>query len=84
MMAPARVNVPVQQYKNTLTVTIRDRSAHGADVFQASAVNVSETDDLTAVLPYLARAIFEDFPGNNGQVREVKYDIDSEERARVD
>jgi len=76
IMAPPSVTVPVQVYNNTLQVTIRDNTAHRADVFQATAVQVSESKQIDEVIPYLARAIFEDFPGSNGQVREVTYDLE--------
>lgn len=76
-MAPAYQNVPVEVYKNTLAVIIKDRRNNGAEVYRSSAVNVSSTDNLQQVMPYLAQAVFDGFPGNNGQVREVEY-----ERAR--
>jgi hypothetical protein len=37
-------------------------------------VNVSNGSNLLQVMPYLAQAVFDQFPGNNGTVREVKYD----------
>lgn len=73
-MMPSTVTVPVEVYKNTLTIIIKDNRHSGAEVYRASAVNVSDTDNLTGVMPYLAQAIFDGFPGNNGQVREVRYD----------
>ncbi|HUH60764.1 MAG TPA: DUF4136 domain-containing protein [Candidimonas sp.] len=76
-MAPVYQNVPVDVYKNTLTVIIKDRRNNGAEVYRSSAVNVSSSDNLQQVMPYLAQAVFDGFPGNNGQVREVEY-----ERAR--
>lgn len=71
---PSTVTVPVEVYKNTLTITIKDNHNSGMEVYRSSAVNISEEDNLTIVMPYLAQAIFDDFPGNNGQVREVRYD----------
>jgi len=73
-MAPSTVTVPVEVYKNTLTIIIKDNSRSGAEVYRASAVNVSDVDNLTGMMPYLAQAIFDGFPGNNGQVREVHFD----------
>lgn len=73
-MSPSVSNVPVQVYKNTLTVTIKDNRNNGAEVYRSSAVNVSSGENLLQVMPYLAQAVFDNFPGNNGQVREVKYD----------
>lgn len=70
---PSYQNVPIQVYKNTLTVIITDNQNHGAEVYRSSAVNISSSDNLAQVMPYLAQAVFDGFPGNNGQVREVTY-----------
>jgi len=72
---PPMVNVPVSVYKNTLTVRIKDNHQHGAEVYRSSAVSVTSGDSLVKVMPYLARAVFDHFPGNNGQVRTVNYEI---------
>lgn len=72
-MGPSSVTVPVEVYKNTLTVTIKDNHDSGMEVYRSTAVNVSDGNDLAAVMPYLAQAVFDGFPGNNGQVREVRY-----------
>lgn len=73
-MGPSTVTVPVEIYKNTLMITIKDNHNNGMEVYRSSAVNISDGDNLAAVMPYLAQAVFDDFPGNNGQVREVRYD----------
>jgi len=73
-MSPSVSNIPVEVYKNTLTITIRDNQNKGTEVYRSSAVNVSSTDNLLQVMPYLAQAVFDSFPGNNGQVREVTYE----------
>lgn len=73
--APRVVNVPVEVYRNTLTVIISDRSANGQEVYRATAVHNSQSDSLAAVMPYLMQAIFDGFPGNNGQVKEVRYEL---------
>src|SRR5690606_15925583 len=70
---PSVVNVPVEVYRNTLTVSIVDRAAQGKEVYRSTAVHTSQDDNLNAVMPYLMQAIFDDFPGNNGQTRVVKY-----------
>lgn len=72
--SPPVVNVPVQIYKNTLTVIIKDNARNGVEVYRSSAVSASSHDNLLNVMPYLARAVFEGFPGNNGQQREVQYE----------
>jgi len=71
--SPPYQNVPVEVYKNTLTVIINDTQNNGAEVYRSSAVNVSTSDNLAQAMPYLAQAVFDGFPGNNGQVREVNY-----------
>ncbi len=73
-MSPPAYTVPVDVYKNTLTVIIKDNQNSGAEVYRSSAVNVSTTDNLAQAMPYLAQAVFDGFPGNNGQVREVNYE----------
>jgi len=72
---PSVINVPVNVYQNTLTVTLSDQEDGGREVYRATAVHTSETDNLDSVMPYLMQAIFDDFPGNNGQVREVRYEL---------
>ncbi|HUG60141.1 MAG TPA: DUF4136 domain-containing protein [Candidimonas sp.] len=72
-ITPAYQNVPVEVYKNTLTVIIKDSQNHGAEVYRSTAVNVSSSDNMAQAVPYLAQAVFDGFPGNNGQVREVNY-----------
>lgn len=46
-------------------------------VFEARAMSQGTRDDLPAVVPYLVRAVFDQFPGHNGQVRTVKFDRES-------
>ena len=72
---PPVVSVPVSVYKNELTVWITDNRQDGAEVYRSSAVCATSGDDLPQVMPYLARAVFDHFPGNNGQVRVVRYDV---------
>lgn len=75
MVAPQVEDVPVDLYKNTLTVMIRDRNDHDREVYRATAVSLSQSDNLAGIMPYLARAVFDQFPGRNGQVIEVRYDL---------
>ena len=72
---PSVVNVPVEVYRNTLTVTLADQMNAGKEVYRATAVHASEANNIDAVMPYLMQAIFDGFPGNNGQVKEVKYQL---------
>ena len=45
-------------------------------VFESRAIYEGEgnNDNLPQIVPYLVRAVFEDFPGQNGRVRVVKFD----------
>ncbi len=72
-MTPPVQNVPVEIYKNTLTVIIKDNQNNGAEVYRSSAVNMSSSENLAQAMPYLTQSVFDGFPGNNGQVREVNY-----------
>jgi hypothetical protein len=74
--SPPVVNVPVQVNKNTLSITINDKQNANKEVYRSSAVNISQSDTLVRALPYLARAVFDGFPGNNGQVKTVNYERD--------
>ena len=70
---PSVVNVPVRVESNSLTVTIKDNQRQGAQVYKSTAVSTSGS--LVEVMPYLAQAVFDGFPGNNGQVRNITYDL---------
>lgn len=70
---PTVVNVPVRVNNNSLTVTIKDNQKQGAQVYKSTAV--SSSGSLAEVMPYLAQAVFDGFPGNNGQVRNITYDL---------
>lgn len=74
-VSPPVENIPVAVYKNTLTVIINDNYNKKLEVYRSTAVQHSRQDNLLAVMPYLARAVFDGFPGNNGQVREVEYPL---------
>ncbi len=73
-MTPRYQTVPVPYHRYTLTVHIRDRQQNGNEVFRASAVADSRERSLPEVMPYLAAAVFDQFPGNNGQVRTVEFE----------
>lgn len=74
-VAPSTVNVPIEVYKNTLTVRINDNQRGGAEVYRSTAISISDGDNLAMIMPYLAQAVFDGFPGNNGQIREVRYGV---------
>lgn len=46
-------------------------------VFEATAVHEGSEDDLVEVVPYLVSGVFQDFPGANGQVRRLSFDLPS-------
>jgi len=66
------VVMPVQAHENILTVSIQDLS-NDTQVFRTTARTTTLQPQLHRVMPYLVRAVFEEFPGNNGQDREIKY-----------
>lgn len=43
-------------------------------VFESTAVYEGLNDNLVNLVPYLVRAVFDEFPGQNGRVRLVKFD----------
>lgn len=43
-------------------------------VFESRAVYEGDNEDLPDLVPYLVRAVFDGFPGQNGRVRLVKFD----------
>src|SRR5690606_19487643 len=73
-MAPTVINVPVQVVEYTLSVVIKDRQKQGAQVYKSTAISHDAASGLAQVMPYLARAVFDGFPGNNGQIRQVDYE----------
>jgi len=72
---PNWVDVPTVAYRNRLTVEIYDNSRQGAQVYRSTAYIVTERENLVRTMPYLTRAIFDNFPGNNGSEREVEYPV---------
>ena len=75
---------PVQNYR--LRVQIADRGqmsraqTAAPTVFDATAEYVGPPVALPTVMPYLIRAVFDDFPGQNGQIRQVVFDSKTGER----
>jgi len=65
--------VPVAVHENTLTVSIQDLH-DDRQVFKTTARANTHQPQLNRVMPYLVRAIFDEFPGNNGQNREIEYE----------
>jgi hypothetical protein len=70
---PEWVDVPAVAYRNFVNLHIRDHAANNAEVYRSSAATHSDRAELVNVMPYLVRAIFDNFPGNNGSDRVIKY-----------
>lgn len=73
---PAVQNVVVDVYRLTLSVRIDDLSQRGQEVYRATAETGSSTNQLGAAIPYLARALFDRFPGRNGETIQVRYPVE--------
>lgn len=69
-------NTTVPAFRNALKVEIRDRGHGNAKVYEATAVHVGSNENFPLVMPWLLRAVFDDFPGANGQVRDVTYKVE--------
>ena len=67
-----------------LRVQMRDRkgqavsAAVAPSVFEATATYEGGMENLPDLVPYLAKAVFDGFPGQNGQTREVRFDMADE------
>jgi hypothetical protein len=63
----------VTQYNAQLAMKIV-RASDQASVFEGRAETVSDTNNLTKLVPNLVTAIFTNFPGNSGETVSVKFD----------
>ena len=50
-------------------------SGEGAVVFDAAAQYAGEPMPMPQLLPYLMRSVFDAFPGQNGQVKQLQFDL---------
>lgn len=73
---PMVETVPVVVSRLQLSVRIDDKNQQGSEVYRATAVTTGRDSQLGAALPYLARALFDRFPGRNGQVVQVRYPLE--------
>jgi hypothetical protein len=55
--------------------TQKGDTPQGATVFEGSAQYAGQEAALPALMPYLVQALFSDFPGTSGQVRQVTLPI---------
>lgn len=74
---PGPVVETVQVVVNRLSLSVRidDKTQQGHEVYRATAVTTGRDDQLGVAMPYLARALFDGFPGRNGQVVPVRYPV---------
>ncbi|MGB6242023.1 MAG: DUF4136 domain-containing protein [Castellaniella sp.] len=73
---PVIETVPVVVSRLYLSVRIDDQTQQGREVYRATAVTTGRDAQLNAAMPYLARALFDRFPGRNGQVVQVRYPLE--------
>lgn len=73
---PVVETVPVVVSRLHLSVRIDDQTQQGREVYRATAVTTGRDSQLDAAMPYLARALFDRFPGRNGQVVPVRYPLE--------
>lgn len=69
------VTQTVQRSQLKLRISESGPGSGSRMVFEATAVHEGGDDDLVAVVPYLVRGTFQDFPGANGQVRRLSFDL---------
>src|SRR5690625_50615 len=73
---PRPIVVPVDVYENVLSVRITDRKQDNKEVYRATAISEAIDEDFLQQISNLALAVFEDFPGLNGQSRIVEKRIE--------
>ena len=69
------VTQTVQQSQLKLRISEGDPGNGSRMVFEATAVHEGREDELAEVVPYLVRGVFLDFPGANGQVRRLSFEL---------
>jgi hypothetical protein len=69
-----------------LRVQMRDRKAQAQSppsVFEATATYEGGMENLPDLVPYLAKAVFDGFPGQNGQTREVRFNLQNGQSGQI-
>ncbi|MGI9024365.1 MAG: DUF4136 domain-containing protein [Burkholderiaceae bacterium] len=61
----------IDVFRRRLELDIDSKTVASKRYYEGRVESTGETDGLPAVMPYLIRALFTDFPGNNGQTRRV-------------
>lgn len=68
-------------YTNSLRLRLLDTqgspSGKARTIFESRAVYEGGSGDLPLLVPYLVRAVFDEFPGQNGRVHTVKFDSET-------
>jgi len=70
-------DVPVTY--SSLRVYFKD-AATGKRVYQVTATNTTESGNPAAVMPYMIRSAFTDFPGESGRPRRVTLEVDKDKK----
>lgn len=61
----------IDVYRRRLELDIDSKTVAGKRYYEGRVESTGQSESLPAVMPYLIRALFTDFPGNNGQTRRV-------------
>jgi len=72
---PVGQNDPESTYSRRLSLRLVDSTTE-TTVWEGRAVSIGRVSDLDFVLPFLARALLEDFPGASGQTVTVEIPVD--------
>lgn len=81
MYSPRVATYPVRYNRYSLDLKIATKQ--GKPVYQATAVADSSRSVLSQVMPYLAASVLDDFPMANGQVKQITFDVDASNKARI-
>lgn len=66
----------IEVFRRRLELDIDSKAIAGKRYYEGRVESTGETGSLPAVMPYLIRALFSDFPGNNGQTRRIDIPMD--------
>ena len=74
---PRYSDYSVTVYRHRLELDIDARGAEQKRLYEGRVESDGDTDSLLPVMPYLIRALFTEFPGNNGATRRIDVPIDT-------
>lgn len=66
----------IDVFRRRLELDIDSKTVAGKRYYEGRVESTGQTESLPAVMPYLIRALFTEFPGNNGQTRRVDVPVD--------